>query len=84
MLNHPIPSSTSQIQVLSYASAASAHAMMLLTFFFLHKMLLTFVINASDRQPASALNFSKNFQDFSSHQIFVHIHEALNIDKNKN
>jgi hypothetical protein len=26
----------------------------------------------------------KNFQDFPSHQIFGRMHEALNIDKNKN
>jgi hypothetical protein len=27
---------------------------------------------------------SKNFQDSSSHQIFGRMHEALNIDENKN
>ena len=27
---------------------------------------------------------SKNFQDFPSHRIFIHMHEALNVDKNKN
>jgi len=26
----------------------------------------------------------KNFQDFPSHRIFVHMHGALNIDENKN
>jgi len=26
----------------------------------------------------------KNFQDFSSHQIFGHMHGALDKDKNKN
>ena len=26
----------------------------------------------------------KNFQDFSSHRIFDRMHEALNIDENKN
>jgi hypothetical protein len=26
----------------------------------------------------------KNFQDFPSHQILLHLHIALNIDKNKN
>jgi hypothetical protein len=30
-----------------------------------------------------AKNFCKIFQDFSSHRIFGHIYEALNIDKNK-
>jgi len=27
---------------------------------------------------------SKNFQDSPSHRIFIHMHEVLNIDENKN
>ena len=27
---------------------------------------------------------SKNFQNSSSHRIFIHMHEALNVDENKN
>jgi len=32
----------------------------------------------------SSQKLLKNFQDFPSHRILGHIHEALNIDKNKN
>jgi len=32
----------------------------------------------------SSQKILQNFSDFSSHRIFRHMHEVLNIDKNKN
>jgi len=38
----------------------------------------------SSQQTVLNKGLRKNFQDSPSHQIFGHMHEALNKDKNKN
>jgi len=35
-------------------------------------------------RPCSSQKILQNFSYFPSHQIFRHMHEVLNIDKNKN
>jgi hypothetical protein len=37
---------------------------------------------ASSSSIPAAWTVPKNFQDFLSHQIFEHMHKALNVEKN--